>query len=267
VYTAVLGMAWGLMGATVGWQPLPGGGMEYLIQIEPNRLELFKEEGITSDVPSNVQDIRSVRVVVGNADLPKKDPPKQASSPRNQPSADRGSPKSNAGPSTSADLGKPSRYGPAAGITKWFGLDSSAQDSNAKNAKPSVEKTPDDGVKKPGGKKDAEGEPRVVDKPALDGNRGGEKAGDKDHDAPSKGGTEHVETASGSSHPGTEPSKPWAPLTFVTVLLFGSMAGNLYLSWIAWEARKRYRALLRRRRKSERPWSDESYESDSGEEE
>jgi hypothetical protein len=38
---------------------------------------------------------------------------------------------------------------------------------------------------------------------------------------------------------------PWLPLT-VTLLLFLSIGGNVYLAWVAWDARNRSRALLER---------------------
>jgi hypothetical protein len=52
---------------------------------------------------------------------------------------------------------------------------------------------------------------------------------------------------SGSDHPVTNaevaPSKPW--MTMV-VLLLASLAGNAYLGWVAQNARRHYRKLVRR---------------------
>jgi hypothetical protein len=43
-----------------------------------------------------------------------------------------------------------------------------------------------------------------------------------------------------------EQPKPWLPLTLALTGLCGSLGGNLYLAWLYWEARLRYRALLQR---------------------
>ena len=72
----VLGMALGLPGSDAGWRPLPGGGVEYIIQIAPSELELFQKYGLEGDVRPDLRDIRSYRVVVGNDVLPRQDPPK-----------------------------------------------------------------------------------------------------------------------------------------------------------------------------------------------
>ena len=65
-----------LLGIDVGWKPLPEGGTEYLIQIEPNLLETLKSgEPILSDVPPYVKDVRSYRITVGTGELPRELPP------------------------------------------------------------------------------------------------------------------------------------------------------------------------------------------------
>jgi len=70
------------LGIDVGWQPLPGGGMEYVIQIAPQTLELLKSgELIQSDVPAEVRDIRAYRIMVGTGKLPRELPPAAKSGP------------------------------------------------------------------------------------------------------------------------------------------------------------------------------------------
>jgi len=55
-----------------GWQSLPDGGHEYIVQVEPQLtdLESFRKEGFFSDVPPTLRDIRQIHVVVGNEPLP-----------------------------------------------------------------------------------------------------------------------------------------------------------------------------------------------------
>jgi hypothetical protein len=40
------------------------------------------------------------------------------------------------------------------------------------------------------------------------------------------------------------------PLTLALVGLFGSLSGNVYLGWLFWETRQRYRSVLRRKREA-----------------
>jgi hypothetical protein len=60
------------LGIDVGWQRLPEGGTQYIIQIEPQTLDALRAgRPIESDLPSNLQDIRSYRIVVGSKKLPR----------------------------------------------------------------------------------------------------------------------------------------------------------------------------------------------------
>jgi hypothetical protein len=61
-------------------------------------------------------------------------------------------------------------------------------------------------------------------------------------DAPSKSeGNKSLAHASA-----TEPARPWMPFLIAAVLLSCSLGANLYLGWIAWDARARYRSVLAR---------------------
>jgi hypothetical protein len=53
-----------------GWQPNSDGGIEYLVQIEPELIDSFRREGFTSEVPPGLRDIRRIRIEVGNGKLP-----------------------------------------------------------------------------------------------------------------------------------------------------------------------------------------------------
>ena len=59
------------LGIDVGWQPAPGGGLEYTIQISPENIEALRAgEAFQSDVPPEVlRDMRSYRITVGNKRL------------------------------------------------------------------------------------------------------------------------------------------------------------------------------------------------------
>jgi hypothetical protein len=63
------------LGIDVGWQPLPGGGVEYIIQIAPQAMEVLKAgDWIQSDVPAEVKHIRAYRIMVGTGKLPRELP-------------------------------------------------------------------------------------------------------------------------------------------------------------------------------------------------
>jgi|GEM_PF-1792950 len=54
------------LGIEVGWEPLPGGGHEYTLQLEPQLLKVLErgQEEIFSEVPAGVE-VRRYRIVVG----------------------------------------------------------------------------------------------------------------------------------------------------------------------------------------------------------
>lgn len=64
------------VGIDAGWQIHPDGGMEYIIQIEPEMLESLRAgDEVASDIPSYLGDIRGYRIRVGSGDLPHENPP------------------------------------------------------------------------------------------------------------------------------------------------------------------------------------------------
>jgi hypothetical protein len=50
------------------------------------------------------------------------------------------------------------------------------------------------------------------------------------------------------SSPPVDANQPWLPFLVAAALLACSLGANLYLGWIAWDARSRYRAVLARPR-------------------
>ena len=72
----VLCIAAVVLGIEAGWQPLPEGGVRYLIQIEPGVIETLRSgEPIESDIPPQVKDVRGYRISVGTEQLPRELPP------------------------------------------------------------------------------------------------------------------------------------------------------------------------------------------------
>ncbi len=52
-----------------GWQTLGGGGIEYIVQVEPELIDSFRQEGFSSDVPAGLRDIRRIHIVVGSGQI------------------------------------------------------------------------------------------------------------------------------------------------------------------------------------------------------
>jgi hypothetical protein len=65
-FAAILSSLW----IDYGWQPLAGGGNEYIIQVPPELIDTLHNEGIESYIPPGVENIRRIRVTVGRAVLP-----------------------------------------------------------------------------------------------------------------------------------------------------------------------------------------------------
>ena len=72
----ILQIAAATLGFDVGWQRLPEGGMEYIIQLDPQTLAALQAgQPIQSDIPTAAGEVRSYRIVLGKAKLPRDMPP------------------------------------------------------------------------------------------------------------------------------------------------------------------------------------------------
>ena len=79
MYGCLICFAAAAMGIDVGWQRLPEGGMQYIIQLDPQTLDALRDgQPIQSDIPSDAGEIRSYRIVMG-AGMSK--PPREAPPP------------------------------------------------------------------------------------------------------------------------------------------------------------------------------------------
>ncbi|MCC6126604.1 MAG: hypothetical protein IT426_16710 [Pirellulales bacterium] len=65
------------LGIEYGWEPLPEGGMKYIVQFDPAALEEARQADIEleSNVPSDVGDVRSISIRLGTGQLPRKSSP------------------------------------------------------------------------------------------------------------------------------------------------------------------------------------------------
>ena len=235
----ILFLAAVLGGIDAGWEPLPEGGVQYLIQIDPGLLESRGlGESLESCIPPQVQDVRVVRISVGTGPLPRELPPEPAAEPEdNSPVAEpeakswslRDPQREPAdlppdGPVTDPFTVKPPSYTPPPPQT--FHPDPDGQPIAAQT-----------GHEEPLGGTTAEPKPppsTARPSTASQSTSAAKLRPEKDSDK--------AEKTPGNSESG----KPWWPLTLVFFGLFASLGVNGFLLWIVADFRSRYRALLRR---------------------
>ncbi len=200
------------LGIDVGWQPLPEGGVEYLIQIEPDVFERLKSgdiEAIASDVPTHVRDIRTYRVFVGTAELPRELP------------------------STAKPLIDPFKNRPPVRPLEPGGFDDATSLTDTVEMPFAPDSPFPESLPANPGVKPISAEPVAYIAPG--------------------GGLPSAPSGSPSDAPAVQeadaaPSKPWLPLTAAVFAFFASFGINVYLGWMAWDNRYRYRELLLRDR-------------------
>jgi hypothetical protein len=174
-----------LLGIDVGWRPLPDGGVEYQIQIEPQVIETLKAgQPIYSDIPRNVKDVRAYRITVGTEQLTRELPATEEVKSADAP------------------------------LIPNLIL-------------PDPESRPIDDVQQTAENVDSAVEPaRAELKP--------------ESTSPSEQGAQKEKPQP------AEATRPWVPLTIALFTLFGSLGANVYLGWITWGVRSRYRALVQK---------------------
>jgi hypothetical protein len=213
------------MGIEVGWEPIAEGGHEYTIQIEPQLLDLLKrgQDEIVSEVPPNVH-IRRYRVLVGTGTLPRVD--------------------GAAEPAAVVHEAEP------AGAPAWS-RDSVAPPFDDKELADRPQAAPSD--EHPKGPETAEGTheeapsntatleiPGHLPKAAAEPSPlGAQPAG---FNAPHDSTSQEVDLK--KPELGAGEAQPWMPFVVAALLLCCSLGANLYLGWVAWDARSRYREAI-----------------------
>lgn len=229
-----------LLGIDARWPSLPGGGVEYIIQIEPHVLDRLKSgavEAIESDVPPYVSDVRAYRITVGTERLAKDAP--------------------------AADVGLPIVVGvdadwtplPEGGVQCLLWIDRSAFEELGKPGR-AIQGDVPSGVKNirsykiTAGTKPPPPDPRTFQPDPVSKPIPAEPAVHVEQVTQQPKAQQPPATDSkpaGGEEPQPKgPAKPWWPLTLALFGLFASLGGNLFLFWVARDSRKRYRALVQR---------------------
>ena len=267
-----------VLGVDVGWQPLPDGGLEYIIQIEPQLLDTLRDgKDLGAALPAGL-DVRRYRITVGNAQLPHEAPQPNAAKQAEQaaPATDEilqdrfDTPDQRA-----ADIREPT--------TAEGSLERSATDPSPSESEPAASTPPE----RDGPLNFSLGGHSREPMPATVGDRPSESPSDEIPSLPPEPDRSNsratsvqpprtfddgfggqpiksrviqdpqvnpagltAEKRSNYKFPGagqpeiTAPPKPWMTLILTALGLCVSVSGNAYLGWIAYGARTRYRALL-----------------------
>lgn len=249
------------MGVDYGWQPVAGGGVEYIIQIDPALLDsLAAGNDLFSDLPSSVN-VRRYRITVGSERLPHHGEPPPAVVPAGGQEASDGPAPQRAKP---AEIDISQLPGPV--LNPALVLDSRTKNAAAAEAE----------TEEPGRFAESDAvaplEGRVTgfrqerQRPASDSTARNHSTHEKDgrdgagQSAPAKAKTPNAspkerqkeqvaaaEPESPSDQPSAKPDESSATKTALTrVGLFTSLCCNAFLLWVATGQRSRYRALVRR---------------------
>lgn len=247
------------VGVDFGWQPVAGGGVEYIIQLEPQMLERLKAgEDIFSDLPPRSGNIRGYRITVGTAVLPHHGEPLPAAA---TPEPQR----------TATVSGEPPALdGPLPGPVLSPSLTMDRATANHGARRPPAASHQPEAVKpfenQPAGFERAESGAASsppqgqTEKPTLPKNQGVKQSHEARRPASSD---KQAPTSSGKSQkpddaqmPDSEkPERKSDPVTADTASpsrpslamfgLFASLGVNAFLLWVAISQRTRYRALAK----------------------
>ncbi|MEX2114627.1 MAG: hypothetical protein WD845_15645 [Pirellulales bacterium] len=240
-------MAASTLGVEAGWQPLPEGGHEYTIQIEPSLVRLLESgNDVVSEVPSQI-DVRRFRIKLGTGELSRIDGPPRAAA--DDSLAAPAMPPTDAATHTPAEDDLAAPWPGAQPAEEPAGRSPTATaPADESFALPAAEIPPgDDALDLPAPETSpsaAKGEPAVparfeqpaADAQPLDGQGATTGAVPRNHD------TQRPSLDSGAG----EPQRPWLPLLLVVVFLACSLGANFYLGWMFWDARQRLRGALAR---------------------
>jgi hypothetical protein len=82
--TLTICLAAATLGVNFGWQRSPEGGMEYIIQLDPQSLEALRSgQPVQSDIHPGAGDVRSFRIIMGTgAEKLQRDTPPEKPKPK-----------------------------------------------------------------------------------------------------------------------------------------------------------------------------------------
>jgi hypothetical protein len=247
------------MGVDYGWQPVAGGGIEYIIQIDPALVDSLKEgSDVFSDLPSSVSNVRRYRITVGNERLPHHGEPPPAVVPASGEAPSNSRAPQRAKP---AEIDMSQLPGPV--LNPAMVLDGPADKKQSQEKEP--ERLADSDSAEPLGSRLSgfrqQRERSMSDSAQPHPNHGGkaQESGHRD-DEPKTASTESKEKKEATKEQlaAREPESPSDQATakpdesllarsaLTRIGLFTSVCVNVFLLWVATDQRYRYRSLVRR---------------------
>lgn len=236
------------LGVDYGWQPNPGGGFEYIIQIEPELLDALRAgEALRSDLPPFMRDVRAYRIQVGRGEVPREGNPEAAAAQQPPATVQEPAAVPAAEPAREEPLANPARGGwspyedrktppmqPPRSEPRYPNYNLRTETTPPKL--PANEPTPPRPVNDDSPRRF---QPDPTTTPLVQTTGYG---------APETKPSAAEAGPSAKPPAKTEEAKPWLPLTFTLLCLFVSLGGNAYLGLQWWSIRQRCQQLLRDRR-------------------
>jgi hypothetical protein len=225
-------------GVDYGWQPVAGGGIEYIIQIEPQLLDSMKAgHDVFSDLPASVRAVRSYRITVGSGRLPHhgEPPPESAVVPAGGPATEQAADEAADQPPSEIDLSQ--LPGPVLGPA--FPGDPPALAKGDEEEPPRLAEAEASDAAEPIANRVVgyHGDPdrQQANKPPIQNNPDQQNPIQQSDEPQSPSDREPVAATTASVKP-----------ALVQLGLLASLGCNAFLLWVATGQRSRYRALLRR---------------------
>jgi hypothetical protein len=230
-----------------GWEPIAGGGIQYIIQIRPEMVDAMRQgDVLESELPEIPGGIRRYRIVFGNEPLPHHGEPL----PTPEPAASPAIPTASIAPPTATQPALPTGtpafpFEPSAPSTNsaWPFLPTTPQ--NTSSAAPVIPATPTTipalTISPPA---TTLSEPRAFTPPPTNDVHVRPAVGEVSPPRDSTPAVQIEPSSPSDRSPTAEQPKPWAPLVAALIGLFTSLGGNVYLGWIAADLHRRCRQLL-----------------------
>jgi hypothetical protein len=260
--TASLVLAASLAGVQWGYQPADGGGLEYIIHIEPELVSSLTGDGITSEIKGDLQNVRRYRIVVSSESPPRIDlpaAPAEVPGPAIRPPSQEAKPTFQPIPGKAADPPEPSLSLPLppTDVARRPGeLGSGAtteappwnQPKPATSAppfeQPKVEPPAVEAKSPPGDGRYPSMSDRYQAPPILN-------ADPASAELPVAPQLDEVDVFKPATPPAkapdavpADPARPWIPFALSLLALVGSLGANVYLVWTWLGTRRRYLDLV-----------------------
>jgi hypothetical protein len=290
-------------GIDVGWKPLDGGGVVYIIQIAPDQIDRLKNyDDLLSDMPKDL-DVRQIKITIGKEKLPRSPDRQAMAKPAIKerelvaegsiPALKQKQEKASAADAPSGpQLIAPTDSVPENHVAKSEGIEQAASTPEKTTTLRPVDRDFSSRDPKPRDEEESDIAPTrtvpeerpvrdelfatppsrpLTSRPLADPREAPQPQAprlrppvtsvpadryvsepEEDYEAAKPALPSSFRTADSSTRLGAASDErgsgsndaPWGPVVAIFFFLLLSMGANMWLAWIAWEARQRYQVLL-----------------------